>query len=64
MTLLNCFKNLFESIPDSRKIVWLMFLFKADIDVLQKRLFEERFPMSLWGVEKSYWNKMKTTFIL
>ena len=30
------FKHLFESIPDYRKIVILLFLFKNDIDFLQE----------------------------
>ena len=34
MNIVNCFKDLFESIPDYRKIVLLMFLVKNDVNFL------------------------------
>ena len=38
----NYFKDLFESIPDYRKIVFLLFLNKNDKDILQEVGFSER----------------------
>ena len=35
----NCFEDLFESIPDYRKIVLLMFFIKNDVDVLHECAF-------------------------
>ena len=34
MNVVNCFKELFESIPDYKKIVLLKFLIKNDVDML------------------------------
>ena len=36
MNNVNCFTDLFESIPDYKKIVLLMFLFKNDVIFLYK----------------------------
>ena len=36
------FKDLFESIPDYRKIVFLLFLIKNDKDLLREVCFSER----------------------
>ena len=38
----NYFKDLFESIPDYRKIVFLLFLIKNDKDLLREFGFSER----------------------
>ena len=38
----NYFKDLFESIPDYRKIVFLLFLIKNDKDLLHEVGFSER----------------------
>ena len=38
----NCFKDLFESIPDYRKIVLLMFLIQNDKNLLREVGFSER----------------------
>ena len=38
----NYFKDLFESIPDYKKIVFLLFLIKNDIDLLREVGFSER----------------------
>ena len=38
----NYFKNIFESIPDYRKIVLVIFLIKKDEDLLQEVGFSER----------------------
>ena len=38
----NYFKDLFESIPDYRKIVFLLFLIKNDKDLLREVGFSER----------------------
>ena len=38
----NYFKGLFESIPDYRKIVFLLFLIKNDKDLLREVGFSER----------------------
>ena len=34
MNIVNYFKDLFESIPDHKKIVLLLFLIKNDVDML------------------------------
>ena len=36
MDHLNCFRDFFESIPDYRKIVIIMFLIKNDDDLIQE----------------------------
>ena len=42
MDNINYFKDLFESIPDYRKIVLLMFLFQYDKNLLREIGFSER----------------------
>ena len=42
MDNVNYFKDLFESIPDYRKIVLLMFLFQDDKNLLREIGFSER----------------------
>ena len=42
MDNINYFKDLFESIPDYRKIVLLMFLFQDDKNLLREIGFSER----------------------
>ena len=42
MNKINYFKDLFESIPDYRKIVLLLFLIKNDKDLLCEVGFSER----------------------
>ena len=41
MDNINYFKDLFESIPDYRKIVFLMFLFQDDKNLLREIGFSE-----------------------
>ena len=36
MDYLNCFKDMFDSIPEDGKIVLLMFLIKNDVDLLNE----------------------------
>ena len=47
MDNINYFKDLFESIPDYRKIVLLMFLFQDDENLLREIGFSERDIRSL-----------------
>ena len=47
MDNINYFKDLFESIPDYRKIVLLMFLFQDDKNLLREIGFSERDIRSL-----------------
>ena len=42
MDHINYFEDMFESIPDNRKIVFLFFLFKNDNDLLHEIGFSER----------------------
>ena len=48
----NYFKDLFESIPDYRKIVFLIFLIQNDKDFLHEVGFSERDINSLKGILK------------
>ena len=41
------FTDLFETIPDYRKIVLLMFLFKNDVDLLTQRGFSKNYIIRL-----------------
>ena len=57
MNIDNYFIDLFESIPDYKKIVLLMFLIKNDVDFLHEVGFSERDINRLISEFKTFFNR-------